>query len=241
MFDKYSKEDLNLLKELYPNNYEEQIEKLKNNYPIQYLIGYVNFFGYKINVNENVLIPRFETEYLVDDTIKLIKKNNLNSKIIDICTGSGCIAIALAKELNISVDALDISKKAIEVAKNNAKENNVDITFIKEDIRNYISNKKYNVLISNPPYVKYDEVVDLETKYEPQNAIFANDNGLEYYKIILDKSKQLLEDKNIIAFEIGDNQSNDIISIAKNYYSNSKIILKKDLNNKERYLYIINE
>ena len=241
MFDKYSKDDLSLLKELYPNNYQEQLDKLKDNYPIQYLIGYVDFYGYKINVNENVLIPRFETEYLVDDTIKLIKKYINNPKILDIGTGSGCIAISLSKELNTNVSALDISSNAIDIAKDNAGINNADITFINEDIKTYISKEKYNVIISNPPYVKDDSNVDKEIKYEPSNAIYANDNGLEYYKIILSKSKELLEDKNIIAFEIGDDQANDIISIAKVYYPQANILAKNDLNNLNRYIYIINE
>ena len=241
MFDKYSKDDLSLLKELYPNNYQEQLDKLKDNYPIQYLIGYVDFYGYKINVNENVLIPRFETEYLVDDTIKLIKKYINNPKILDIGTGSGCIAISLSKELNTKVSALDISSNAIDVAKDNASINNAEITFINEDIKTYISKEKYNVIISNPPYVKDDSNVDKEIKYEPSNAIYSSDNGLEYYKVILSKSKELLEDKNIIAFEIGDDQANDIISIAKEYYPKANIIAKNDLNNLNRYIYIINE
>ena len=241
MNNKYSKNDLNLLKELYPNNYEEVIAKLNNNYPIQYLIGYVDFYDCIINVNENVLIPRFETEYLVDDVIKLINKYVNNPKIIDIGTGSGCIAIALAKKTNKKVSALDISSKAIETAKSNAKLNNVDIEFINEDINNYISSKKYNVLVSNPPYVKKGSYVDKETKYEPQDAIYAEEDGLKYYKIILSKSKDLLEKKNIIAFEIGDDQGEIISDIAKMYYPNSSIILKNDLNNLNRYLFIINE
>ena len=241
MFDKYAKKDLDLLKELYPNTYEEQLKKLENNYPIQYLIGYVDFLGYRINVNENVLIPRFETEYLVDDTIILINKYNINPSIIDIGTGSGCIAISLSKEFNVSVDALDISSKAIEVAKENAKINNARINFVCEDINDFKTNKKYNVLISNPPYVNKESIVDKETKYEPQNAIFANDNGLEYYKIILSKFKDFLEEKNIIAFEIGDKQVEEIIKITKEFYPNANIITKKDLNGFERYIYIINE
>ena len=241
MFDKYSKEDLDLLKKLYPNNYDKQLDKLNNNYPIQYLIGYVDFYGYKINVNENVLIPRFETEYLVDDTLKLISKYINHPKIIDIGTGSGCIAISLAKELNISVTALDVSNNAIKVAKENALENNANISFICEDIKTFIPTNKYNVLISNPPYVKDKANVDKETKYEPQNAIFANDNGLEYYKIILSKSTDMLEDRNIIAFEIGDDQASDIIEIVKIYYPKANIITKNDLNNLNRYIYVINE
>ena len=241
MFDKYSKEDLDLLKKIYPDNYNEQLDKLNEDYPIQYLIGYVDFCGYKINVNESVLIPRFETEYLVDDTIKLIKKYINNPKIIDIGTGSGCIAIALSKEFNTNVSAIDISNESISVAKENARINDANINFICEDIKSFIPSQKYNVLVSNPPYVKKESTVDRETKYEPQNAIFADDNGLEYYKIILSKSIDLLEDKNIIAFEIGYNQSEDIINIAKSYYPKADIISKNDLNNLNRYIYIINE
>ena len=241
MFNKYSKDDLDLLKELYPNEYEEKLKKLESHYPIQYLIGFVNFYGYKINVNEDVLIPRFETEYLVNDTIKLIKKYIKEPKIIDIGTGSGCIAITLSKELNTNVSALDISEKAIKVAKENAVENNADISFICEDISDFNSKEKFNVLISNPPYVKRKSYVDKETNYEPQNAIFADEGGLKFYKIILDKSKDLLNENNIIAFEIGDDQADDIVGLVKQYYPNANIIAKNDLNGFNRYIYIINE
>ena len=241
MFDKYSKQDLDLLRELYPDTFKEQLEKLKQNYPIQYLIGYVNFYGNKILVNENVLIPRFETEYLVNDTISLINKYIKEPKIIDICTGSGCIAISLAKEFKVSVDALDISSDAILLAKESANLNEVDINFINQDIKEFNTNKKYNVLISNPPYIEEGEYVSKETKYEPSIALYANDNGLEYYKIILEKSLSFLDNNNIISFEIGSDQSNDIIKLIKDYYPKARIIAKNDLNNLNRYVYIINE
>ncbi len=234
MFDKYNKEDLEKLT-------DEQKELLKDNYPIQYLLGNVNFYGYDIKVDERVLIPRYETEYLVDDTIKLIKEHISNPKIIDLCTGSGCIAITLSKELNTCVDALDISCDAINLAKENTVNNNAVVNYINEDIKTFNTNNKYNVIISNPPYVRLDEAVGPETKYEPQIALFADDNGLEFYKIILDKSKSLLEDNFIIAFEIGDKQGESIKEYASNIYPNSNIIIKKDLNNLERYIYIINE
>ena len=233
MFNKYNINDLEQLN-------DKQKELLKNNYPIQYLIGSVNFYGYEIKVDERVLIPRFETEYLVDDTLKYIKEYIKDPKIIDLCTGSGCIAITLSKELNKTIDALDISKDALDLAKENTINNNANINFINEDIKLFKPNKKYNVIISNPPYVESNEKVDLETKYEPQIALFANDNGLEYYKIILDKSNLLLEDKFIIAFEIGQNQAEDIKNYAKKIYPKANIIIKKDLNNLDRYLYIIN-
>ena len=241
MFDKYSKQDLDLLKKLYPNTFEDQLDKLNNNYPIQYLIGYINFYGNKILVNEDVLIPRFETEYLVQDTLKLIKLYIDNPKVIDVCTGSGCIAISIAKELKTSVDAIDISTKAIELAKESASINEVNVNFINEDIKNFNTNKKYNVLISNPPYIKNGEYVDEETKYEPDIALYAKDNGLEFYKIILEKALLLLDKKNIISFEIGSNQQDELINIIRKYYPKAIIVPKNDLNNLNRYIYIINE
>ena len=240
MNNKYMDSDLKLLKEIYPNNYEEQLNKLESGYPIQYLIGYVNFFGYKVLVNEKVLIPRFETEYLVNDLIKLIRKHNLVPNIIDICSGSGCISIALARELNVRIDALDISKQAIELAKKSAIINNADINFINADIKKYNVTKKYNIIISNPPYVKEDEIVSPEVKYEPSIALYAKEDGLEYYKVILEKSNSILEDTNIIAFEIGANQGKDVKNIAQHYYPNAEIIIKKDLNKIDRYVYILN-
>ena len=236
-----SKQDLELLKEKYPNNLDEILDKINNNYPIQYLIGNVNFYGYQINVDERVLIPRFETEYLVDETIKLIKEYQIDPKIIDICSGSGCIAITLSKELNTIVDAIDISKDAIDLAKENATLNNAKVNYIEMDIKNNIIEEKYNVLISNPPYVKLDEEVDPKTKYEPSIALYANNNGLEFYEIILKQSLDILEDKSIIAFEIGSTQKEDLTNITKKYYPNSTIITKQDLNNLDRYIFVINE
>ena len=151
---------------------EEALKLLENGYPVQYIIGNVDFYGNIINVNENVLIPRFETEYLVDKTIKYINKlNNKELDILEIGTGSGCISIALKKSLKSDIDAIDISAKAIEVAKTNAINNNVKINFLECDIHKFKSNKKYDLIISNPPYVPYNSIVDEKIKYEPQNAI----------------------------------------------------------------------
>lgn len=238
-----SNTDYELLKKLYPNNMDEIIKKINNDYPIQYLIGDVDFYGYTIKVDERALIPRFETEGLVDNLIKLIKTqtNYPALKILEIGTGSGCIAITLSKELDTTVDALDISKDAIDLASSNAVLNNANVNFALGDIKNCTISKKYNILVSNPPYVKYDEPVDPATKYEPQNALFALNNGLEYYEIILKRSKEFLESKNIIAFEIGCTEGQDITTIAKSYYPNAYIQVKKDLAGKDRYIFIINE
>ena len=238
-----SNTDYELLKKLYPNNMDEIIKKINNDYPIQYLIGDVDFYGYTIKVDERALIPRFETEGLVDNLIKLIKTqtNYPALKILEIGTGSGCIAITLSKELDTTVDALDISKDAIDLASSNAVLNNANVNFALGDIKNCTISKKYNILVSNPPYVKYDEPVDPATKYEPQNALFALNNGLEFYEIILKRSKEFLASKNIIAFEIGCTEGQDIINIAKSYYPNAYIQVKKDLAGKDRYIFIINE
>lgn len=236
-----SKLDYELLKQLYPNNINEIMLKIKNNYPVQYLIGYVDFYGYKINVDERVLIPRFETEGLVENVIKFVKEYITTPLILDIGTGSGCIAITLSKELNVKVDAIDISSSAIDVATLNAQLNNASVSFFQKDIKNCSFDTKYNVLVSNPPYVKIGTNLDSKIKYEPQNAIFAKDNGLEFYKIILKQSKDCLLKKNIIAFEIGDNETEDIKKIIKEFYPNGLIIIKQDLSGLDRYIIIINE
>ena len=238
---KITKNDYNLLKNLYPDNLEECLEKIENDYPVQYLIGNVSFYGYPIIVNEDVLIPRFETEYLVEKTIAYIHKLNINKPtILDIGTGSGCIAITLAKELkDAKISALDISKKALAIAKKNIKLNKVLIKLKKVDILNTPIQENYDVIISNPPYIALNEKVDPATKFEPQQALFANDNGLEYYKYIINNLKNI--DFKICAFEIGMTQKEALCNYINNTLSNVKIDCQKDYNNKDRYLFIINE
>ena len=221
---------------------DKDYQKLLEGYPIQYLIGYVNFYGYKINVNESVLIPRYETEYLVEKTIKYSKKlfnNKVN--ILDLGTGSGAISIALGKELDSNVTAVDISDDALEVAKMNAKENNLDIRFIKSDMLDEVTGK-YDIVISNPPYIDTDEkIMDSVKKYEPNIALFASEDGLYFYKKIISNIKPFLNEKFIIAFEIGWWQGNLIKNIATEYFKDSKIIIEKDLTNRDRYVFIISE
>lgn len=238
---KITKNDYNLLKNLYPDNLEGCLEKIENDYPVQYLIGNVSFYGYPIIVNEDVLIPRFETEYLVEKTIAYIHKLNINKPtILDIGTGSGCIAITLAKELkDAKITALDISKKALAIAKKNIKLNKVLIKLKKVDILNTPIKENYDVIISNPPYIALNEKVDPATKFEPQQALFANDNGLEYYKCIINNLKNI--DFKICAFEIGMTQKEALCNYINNTLSNVKIDCQKDYNNKDRYLFIINE
>ncbi len=235
--------EIEYLKKYLPSDkLEDGIKRLNNGEPVQYIVGNVDFYGYKINVNKNVLIPRFETEELIFKTINLIKKNlNENIKVLDIGTGSGCISIALKKEIpGLDITAVDISEDALVVAKNNALENNCEINFIKSDLFNNIDDK-YDLIISNPPYISYDEqIMDIVKKNEPHLALYAKNNGLYFYEEIIKNSSNYLNDKNIIAFEIGYLQANEIKKMTHKYYPNSNIIIEKDMQEKDRFVFIIN-
>ena len=211
--------DIEYLKKYYDGNIEDAIKRLEDGEPVQYIVGNVDFMGNTIKVNKNVLIPRFETEELVSETIKRIKLVfNTKIDILDLCTGSGCIAISLAKEVDSNVDATDISKDALEVAKNNSKLNNTNINFVNTDLYTGI-NKKYDVIISNPPYISKDEeIMDIVYKNEPNIALFADNNGLEFYERILKDIKSILKDKYIIAFEIGMTQGEDLKNLKEFIY-----------------------
>ena len=230
-----------LKKYLKDKTLDEGIELLNKGIPVQYIVGNVDFYGYNFKVNENVLIPRFETEELVEKTIKYINKY-LDKKvdILDLGTGSGCIAITLKKELDCNVDAVDISPKALEIAKLNAKNNNVDITFYEGDMLNPI-NKIYDVIISNPPYIAYnEEIMEIVKNNEPHTALYAEDNGLKYYKDIISNANKYLKEKSIIAFEIGEKQGKLILEYAKNYFKDSIITVEKDMQSRDRFVFIIN-
>lgn len=237
--DYISMPDWQILKEKYPNT-DELLEKLQTGYPPQYLIGDVEFLNTKIKVNENVLIPRFETENLVDKTIKYAKKlfkNKIN--IVDLGTGSGCIAIALKKNLDCDVTAIDISKEALEIAKSNALINEVKVTFLDKSMIEPLD-KNYDILISNPPYIPYDGYVEKKVKtYEPSLALFAEDSGLYFYKEILNKHLKNLNKPGLIAFEIGDHQQNLLEEYLKKF--NLKYCFENDFQGLPRYLFIFNE
>lgn len=222
---------------------EKDYLKLKDGYPIQYLIGYVDFYGYRINITPDVLIPRYETEYLVEKTIKYSEKlfANKNVKVLDLGTGSGSIAISMAKNINSDVTAVDISQEALGVAKNNAILNNVEINFINSDMLDKVEGK-FDVIISNPPYISKDEnIMEIVDKYEPHLALYAEDDGLYFYKNILDNIKDYLNDKFLIAFEIGWWQGELISEYASSIFKTERIVIEKDLTNRNRYIFIISE
>ena len=241
MFNKKTliEEDIRLLKEKYPDNWEEKIKKVQKNYPVQYLIGNVDFLNTNILVNENVLIPRFETEYLVEKVLKKVEKfKNHNLKFVDICTGSGCIAISIDKNTNFLCTGIDISKEALEVAEKNKCLNKVSVTFLKQDILTKEILESYDIIVSNPPYIGYTEEVDETTRYEPQIALYAENNGLLFFEAILSKIKNKPK---LIAFEIGETQGTYIQNLARIFFSTAKITIEKDLCGKDRYVFIEHE
>lgn len=230
-----------LKKYLPKDKYEEGIRQYKEGKPLQYIVGTAPFYDLTLKVNKDVLIPRFETEYLVEKTINYAKKyfsNKIN--ILDIGTGSGAIAISLKKHLDSNVTASDISAKALEIAKENAINNNAKITFIKSDIFENIKGK-FDIIISNPPYIAYDEEIeDIVKNNEPHIALYAKDNGLYFYKKIINQAKKYLNKKSILAFEIGMTQGHSLKEYASIYFKGSKIFVEKDLTERDRYLFIIN-
>lgn len=223
------------------DEFDKDIDLLIEGRPIQYVIGNVNFYGNKILVNNNVLIPRFETELLVEKSIQYIKRLFKDQvHIIDIGTGSGCIAITLKKELDCSVIGIDISNKALEVAIDNAHLNNVNIDFRKSDMLKNVDGV-YDVIISNPPYIRYDEdIMDIVRDNEPDIALYAIDNGLYYYKEILSTCSKILNEKYLICFEIGCEQGEDVKNLAYKYLRDVNVCIEKDYSDRDRFVFIWN-
>lgn len=222
-------------------NINKDIKLLKKGYPIQYLIGYVDFYGNKIIVNENVLIPRPETEYLIEKTIEKLK-NKKNPNILDLCTGSGCISVTLKKEVpNSEVYCTDISIKALNIALKNFKNNNVSIYYKKSNLFNKIHpEEKFDVIISNPPYIsKKDLLEDIVKNNEPNIALYSKDNGLFHIKKIIIEGYKRLYKNGFLALEIGSMQKKEIESfIIRKLDKNIKYTFEKDLSGKIRYLFI---
>ena len=231
--------DIEYLKKYYKGNIEEAYKLLEEGLPVQYIVGEVDFYGNIFKVNKNVLIPRFETEQLIELTMEYISdKFDDVVDILDIGTGSGCIAITLKKNINCNVDAVDVSTDALKVAEYNKKLNNVDINLFKSDMLSSVS-KKYDVIISNPPYIGREEDIEgIVEKNEPHIALYADNDGLYYYEEILKNCKKNLKDTFIIAFEIGKSQGKLVKNLALKYLDNIDVFMKKDLNNLDRFVII---
>ena len=223
------------------NIFAKQIQKLKQGYPIQYITNKQEFMKLDFFVNENVLIPQPDTEILVEEIINILKNQISNEKIniLDLCTGSGAIGISIVKYIeNAQVTMTDISRKALEVAEKNAKNNKVidRCNFIKSNMFEDIINKKYDVIISNPPYIQSSNIkqLDKEVQAEPIIALDGGKDGLDFYKIIAKKAYNFLNDNGILALEIGYDQKENVIKLLKEQEKYVDIYSKKDLSGNDR-------
>ncbi len=199
--------------------------------PLWYCIGDTDFYGYTIKVDERVLIPRPETELLVENALKYIDKNK---RVLDLCTGSGAIAIAVAKQTSSKVVAIDVSEKAIELAKENANLNQVDIEFVVSDLFENLKGEKFDVIISNPPYIKREDLASLQKEvkdFEPTMALDGGIDGLDFYKKICKEAKEYLTENGVLIMECGYNQAQDVEKMLKGF---SKVEIIKDYENIER-------
>ena len=235
---------LNHLEEIIPEEkvylLKREIDALENNKPLQYVLGNVNFYGNRFYIDERVLIPRFETEELVENAIIYINKFFTEPvDIIDLGCGSGVIGLTLEKKVSTkSVDLVDISPKALEVAHNNCVKHSSKANLIHSDMFQNIT-KKYDVIISNPPYIKTDEEIEAIVKNnEPHLALYAGADGLSCYRKILKEVANHMKERCLIAFEIGMTQATAITNLANQYLDNIKIEVKKDLSGKDRMLFI---
>ena len=220
--------------------YKKEIDAIKEGKPVQYVTGKVNFYGNDFLVNKDVLIPRFETEQLVEATIEYIKKYfDDKISIIDLGCGSGAIGLTLAKKLSkVDVTLLDVSREALNVAYRNALYLEVDAKFNLSDMFNKVA-EKYDVIISNPPYIKTDEEIeDIVKDNEPYLALYGGEDGLFFYKKILKDIKYHMKDRCLIAFEIGETLGEGVCDLVHKYLPNDRVEVKKDLASRDRMVFI---
>jgi release factor glutamine methyltransferase len=235
---------LNLKNEVPTEIIEEFNQKLDQylyqNIPVQHLIGYSYFYGYKFIVNDHVLIPRSETEELVEHVLYYYDKyfSNQNIKVLDLGTGSGCIGLTLKlEENNLDVTISDISISALEVAKLNKEKLSADVKIIESDLFQNI-NDQFDIIVSNPPYIPDSEIVEDIVKKEPSVALYGGTLGVDFYQKILLESKKYINSYGLICFEHGYQQKMSIYQYAKEIYPNSTIIQLKDLKGLDRFTFI---
>lgn len=207
--------------------------------PLSNIFGFVEFYGLRFDVNKKVLSPRMETEILVEEVIKKINQYGFEN-VLDLCTGSGAIAISIAKFTDCKVTASDISKQALTIAQSNAQKNGVKVEFVHSDLFNGLKKtKKYDIIVSNPPYIRRDEIekLDVEVKnYDPKLALDGGEDGLDFYRKITEKAYEKLNKGGFLFFEIGNEQRKDVqLLLEQNGFEDVTVI--KDYNKIERIVY----
>ena len=223
-----------------PEKCEMDLEVLATGYPPAYLIGFVPFFGLKISVNNHVLIPRPETEELMG-IIQDRHKHSLVNAALDLCTGSGCIGLSLKKIFpKAVVYASDISSYAIQTAQKNCEENKEEMYLVISDYLDYFvkHSMKFDMIVSNPPYIKQSEILDRSLGFEPQEALFAGPDGLYSYRSIFADLDKVLTDHGVAYFEIEASNYMETVALARQVLSGFNTEIMKDLEGKERFLKI---
>lgn len=215
---------------------------LYENEPVQYLIGSSCFYGYDFKVNKDVLIPRYETEELVEQVLYRYD-SYFKGQQVDVCdlaTGSGCIGITLALEEKLMrVVATDISKDALRIAKENSERLGVNVEFLEGDMLEPVKNRKFDIFVSNPPYIPEKEnVMSLVKDNEPNIALFGGEDGMKFYRIILENVHMLLKEKAIVCFEHGYDKKEEMLALAKYYFPEARVEVLKDLEGKDRMTFI---
>ena len=226
------------------NRYFDLINKnINEDTPLSHLVGFDYFYDRKFKVTRDVLSPRIETEELIYKVLEYIKKSKKDSfRILDLCTGSGIIAITLKKEIvekYTEIVASDISEKALSIAIENANNNNANITFIKSDLFDNISGK-FDLIISNPPYISYKDKITIKDSvlnYDPHLALFAEEDGIYFYRKIIENAVHYLSKDGVIFFEIGYDQKEKILELGKN--NNFITTVYKDINDRDRIAKLI--
>lgn len=214
--------------------------------PVQYIIGYEMFYGRRFLVNEHVLIPRPETEELVLGTLQRIQvahQTRLNQKLVDVGTGSGIIAVTMKLENpSLQVTATDISSQALEIANKNASQLQADVTFYQGDLCMPLidRNETFDIVLSNPPYIPEGDAKLLSTvvkDHEPSQALFGGEDGLLYYRRIVDQLPKIIKENGLIVFEIGAEQGKQVETILQAVFPNSSIEIVQDINEKDRFVF----
>ena len=225
-----------ILDENQEEEYAKSIQKLLDGYPLQYITNNQEFMKLNFYVDENVLIPRADTEITVEEVIGYCK-NKKNIKILDLCTGSGAIAVSLGKYIgNCEITAVDISDKALEVARKNAKNNGVDnIKWILSDLFEKVEDK-FDVIVSNPPYIKKEVILELdkEVQKEPILALDGGIDGLDFYRRIIEEAPKYLKKEGSLFLEIGYDQNEQVVEIINNTNEYTALMCKKDLAGNDR-------
>lgn len=209
--------------------------------PLQYITGKQAFYGHEFYVNEDVLIPRWETEELVERLIIYIDITFSDKKldILDIGTGSGCIAVTLAKETsNTNVVATDISEKALKIAQKNNEKLETNVKFLVGDLFEPVKNMSFDLIVSNPPYIPNGEAIGPTVIHEPEVALYGGNKGLDFYERIIRESKNYINPHGLIAFEHAYNTKAELAELALKYYPNAKVTQFQDLSKRDRFTFI---